>query len=241
MKHLLLFAMLATCCGLANAQDISYLYNNDIYGNDDTIECSLPNGIMLELNGFGISNNSSSMISLRYVVDYVEGANISVGGICTSRGMCMSGNTSAPFTVEANNTYTGIALEMMVPDEVQNGESALFRITAIDSDTPTGTNIDDPPHTWLRVRCSSSGIHSAQAVPLHIYPNPTTDRMVIDASSLPQGSTLCVYNAQGQQVLQQPISESSCTINVRQWATGIYPILIVAEGRITAAAQLVKE
>lgn len=222
------------------AQDVTFLHNGTPYGENDTIECSLPHGVMLELDGFGVTNNGDREVNLYYMTEQADGnANITVGGICIAGGQCTSGNVSAAFTVEGNSTYNDIALEMMIPDEVQNGDYALFRIQVVDASLPGGRK-EGAPHTWLRVRCNTSDIQSVQTLPLQVYPNPASDRFVVETGSLPQGSTLQVYNTLGQLVLTQPVQGVSCTVDTRQWAAGAYRCQVVNAGRVAATATVVK-
>ena len=240
MKHLsILFALFVAFYGQATAQDVTFLYNGAPYGEQDTIECSLPHGVMIEMDGFGVTNNSGREANLYYIAEFADGnADISVGGICIAGGQCTSGNVSAPFTVGGNSSYNDIALEMMVPDEVANGDYAIFRIKVVDASLPDRK--DGVPYTWLRVRCNTNGILTAQTLPLHVYPNPTTDRLVIEAGSWVSG-TLNVYNTLGQLVHQQPVEATACTVDTKQWAAGVYHCQVVSDGKIAATASVVKE
>lgn len=220
------------------AQNVTYLHNGVAYGENDTIECTLSHGVMLELDGFGVTNNGDREAHLIYMATYVEGnENITVGGICIAGGQCTSGNTSTDFYVSGNSTYDDIALEMMVPDEVDNGDYALFRLNVVDADM---LRKDAVPYTWLRVRCNTSGIQSVQTLPLQVYPNPATDRFVVETGNLMQDATLQVYNAQGQLVLTQPVQGASCTVNAAQWAAGVYQCQLISNGRVAATATVVK-
>ena len=237
-KITLLLLTFAAWMGV-QAQDVTFLYNGAPYGEQDTIECSLPHGVMIEMDGFGVTNNSGREANLYYMAEFADGnADISVGGICIAGGQCTSGNVSAPFTVGGNSSYNDIALEMMVPDEVANGDYAIFRIKVVDASLPDRK--DGVSYTWLRVRCNTSGIQTAQTLPLHVYPNPAPDRFVVETSNLPQGSTLQVYNTLGQLVLTQPIQGAACTVDTRQWNAGVYSCQIISAGRVAATATVVK-
>lgn len=235
-KFFITLTLFSAICGQAMAQSILHLHENAVYGEQDTIECTLDHGIMLPLEGFAVQNVSAQTLTLIYKVEYVRGANISVGGVCTSGGQCVMGNTSNAFTLTPNNTF-GFSLEMMVPEEVEYGDYALFHITAYDpNNMPQGTT----DGTWLRVRCSHVGIQSARVASLQAFPNPTADRLVIQTGSTE--GTLQVFNALGQIVLQQPVSAaSSTTVNTQRWANGVYRCQLVSHGQVTASATVVKK
>lgn len=226
----------AGCMGI-QAQSIIYLYENTAYGETDTIECALDHGVMLPLEGFAVTNNSNQEVTLTYKVEFVEGANISVGGLCLAGGQCSTGNTTAPFTVASHDTYEGISMEMMVPDEVDYGEYALFRITASNPNAgPFGTT----PSTWMRVRCARAGIQSAQTTALQVWPNPTTDCVTITTGMNAGSSLLRVYNTAGQCVMERHMEGSDANVNLRHWPAGVYQFQLLSQDHTTATATVVK-
>lgn len=240
----LLFMMTAAAWTESQAQEVTYLYNNVVYGTDDTIQCTLGHGMMLELEGFAVTNNSNRPVELTYTVEFIEGADISVGGICTTGGQCTSGNTSAPFTVEGNSTYDDLSLEMIVPETVTEGATATFRITALPTGVPVGMDPDAYGYTYLRIRCNTHGIQHATARTkwMHVYPNPATEHIVIETGAIPAGSTFHVYNASGQRVLSRPVdAAATLTVNTCGWAAGTYLCQIVSQGNVVAVTELVKK
>lgn len=234
----LLFVTMVAFGSQTLAQNVTFLYEGTAYGADDTIECTLDHGVMLSLEGFSLINNSSSEITLVFKVDYVEGANISVGGLCTAGGQCTMGSVSAAFTMSANETYEGISMEMMVPDEVEYGDYAVFRVSA---SRPNAFFMDENPYTWMRVRCSNAGILTAQPLTLQTWPNPTTDHVTI-ATGVAAGSNLLrVFDGMGRCVLEQRVEGASTDINTCQWAAGVYQCQLLKAGNVTGTATIVKQ
>ena len=240
MKHLLssLFLLGAICLGNPmQAQNVVFLYNGDAYGEADTMDHVLPHGVMLEVEGLAIMNNTESMMSLLYRVQFQEGADISVGGVCTAGGQCNAGESSIPFDVPAGEIYNGLSLEMIVPETVAEGATATFLVSAVSAARPES---DPLGYTYLRIRCGSNGILSASvAEPLHIYPNPTTDRCIMSTETMPENSVLRVYNSLGQMIYTTAITGSTLTLPTAQWAEGHYLCQVVSADNVIAFQQLV--
>lgn len=238
MKQLLFcLTLLATFSVATRAQQATIFYNGNSYGDSDTIECTLPHGVMLEVDGLSVRNDESESVTYKLAVYYRSGADISVGGICTRGGQCTSGDESANFEVGASETYSGLSLEMIVPDEIAEGSSTLFLVAAIAADQ---TEVLDPtvfPHTWMRVRCATNGIDNNADVRLALWPNPTTNRLTLDAESLPANSMLMVYNTIGQLTTALPLAGVT-TIATTEWPAGSYRCVVMNNGNMIASKQV---
>jgi uncharacterized repeat protein (TIGR03803 family) len=57
---------------------------------------------------------------------------------------------------------------------------------------------------------------------INVYPNPVSDNVIIENTTLAKDQTISVYNVQGQLLLQQPMLSSKTTINVSALANGVY-------------------
>jgi len=70
-------------------------------------------------------------------------------------------------------------------------------------------------------------LHTAN--PLTIYPNPVTDKITLETSSI---GILSILNPCGQQLLQQRITEPKTTININTLPNGVYMIKLISENMV---------
>ncbi len=61
---------------------------------------------------------------------------------------------------------------------------------------------------------------------INIYPNPASDKLIIELQKekVPESSNLYIYNVQGQLIMQQPILKSKTEIDISGLAGGVYVI-----------------
>ena len=81
---------------------------------------------------------------------------------------------------------------------------------------------------------SSVGIDEIANIPeLTIYPNPASENLTISFNSIHQKEiSLKIYNSSGQEVLSQQITGASKTIDISQFADGIYFVRAITENQI---------
>ncbi|MEI6122472.1 MAG: T9SS type A sorting domain-containing protein [Bacteroidota bacterium] len=61
------------------------------------------------------------------------------------------------------------------------------------------------------------------------YPNPATNKIIIEMAQLNKTAKILIYNIAGQQVLQQALSESLTEINIADMPKGVYIIKATTE------------
>jgi hypothetical protein len=70
---------------------------------------------------------------------------------------------------------------------------------------------------------------SSQSNTLNIYPNPASTQITI---STPNKGNLSILNLNGQQLLQQEITEPTTTIDVRELKSGVYFMRVMGEKNV---------
>lgn len=73
-----------------------------------------------------------------------------------------------------------------------------------------------------------------------IYPNPANKNIIIESNELTKPETISIYNLQGQLILQQTIKQTKTTINIENFARGIY-IIKLTDNANTITSRIVKE
>lgn len=73
-----------------------------------------------------------------------------------------------------------------------------------------------------------------EATGIKVYPNPATDRLFVDVPAINGNETLVVYNTAGQIVLERQVtsSETEISIDVADWAKGIYHLQWVTPSQV---------
>ncbi len=74
-----------------------------------------------------------------------------------------------------------------------------------------------------------------------MYPNPTSEMLNVELGMLNENSTLFVYNALGGLVLKENINSKHTTINISNFAKGLYVVELQSNNQILHRAKLVKE
>ncbi len=92
---------------------------------------------------------------------------------------------------------------------LQKSPNAIISLTVI----PQGS-------VWIAKNESSDKIK--------IYPNPVTDKLIIDLQQLKnlQNTTLSIYDIQGKLILQQLINQLQTELNIRHFAKGVYVVKV---------------
>ncbi len=72
-----------------------------------------------------------------------------------------------------------------------------------------------------------------------IYPNPVTRVVQIEGLPMPKETTLSIYNAQGQLVIQQIVAADKTSLDISQQAPGIY--LLIINNDKTQIFKIIKE
>lgn len=77
-------------------------------------------------------------------------------------------------------------------------------------------------------------------MPLFLSPNPASSELTVTIGNHVQGTSLALFNSQGQQVRQIPINDYSktCEINVEELPAGLYVVVLLDGGQMVAKAKV---
>ena len=77
---------------------------------------------------------------------------------------------------------------------------------------------------------------------ISIYPNPSSDKLIIDFQSINdlKNITVSIYNIQGKLLLQQAIKQTQIEINISSFAKGVYIIKVYNDNNIMVS-KFIKE
>ena len=64
---------------------------------------------------------------------------------------------------------------------------------------------------------------------LNIYPNPASDKVIIETPDIPNQRYLSVYNLSGQEILKQTIIETKTILDISNLDPGLYIIKVMDE------------
>lgn len=234
MKKIILFA---TLLGLATAMSaqVSFSYHGNSYSTTDTIKVG-PDDMGDYLLYTDVVNNSSTSYTAKCMNEKLDDNNsVTAMFICTGE-QCVSGSTSAPFSLPANGVYDEFHVQYNVTGTSATG---IFRLTVVDnnSDITLGQTI-------VKVSSDYVGVMPVdETMTLTAFPNPANSQVVVRyalPANVSQG-TLMVYNMQGQTVRQQVVSESegTVTLQVSDLPAGVYMYGLEAAGRSSKISKLV--
>jgi len=96
----------------------------------------------------------------------------------------------------------------------------------------TAYNAFGSDDTCKVVDLTDVGVAGFESNAIKIYPNPATDKVVIELKELQGAHTVSLYNSIGKLVLQNAMERETLQLNIRDLPTGIYNIHISnAEGK----------
>jgi PKD repeat protein len=75
---------------------------------------------------------------------------------------------------------------------------------------------------------------------INLYPNPASDNLIIESSSISENQTISVYNLQGQLLLKQPMLQTKIKIDISALPVGMYYVELKKE-KETMMGKFVKE
>lgn len=233
MKKVLFIALLISCTIFAQAQTITVSYNDVDVADGDTLTLKAPANNEIQFTP-AIHNNDLQAKVCKIQAEKLNNTTSEIWSICTGL-LCMSGYSSAPFTIAGNSTYDDLHIDFDVPADAPMG---LFKITIYDT-VNTGTRA----FFFVKVfNKNSNGIAEAgQSVSLRAYPNPATSEVRIDYSTNNSNSRLVVFNMTGNKVSETALAESegSVRIDISTLSAGVYMYGIENNGKISNIKKLV--
>jgi hypothetical protein len=94
---------------------------------------------------------------------------------------------------------------------------------AIDCTSAPASLKDDPTKFYLKVYYSPTEVAENEATALMVYPNPARQSLSVEAEGM---THVTVYDLLGQSVYRQDAEGNMLTINVADWAEGIYLVKV---------------
>ena len=119
-------------------------------------------------------------------------------------------------------------------DAIENG-TYYYKVTAYSSACESNPAItpDDVDHVTVLVASVAENSINAR-----VYPNPTTNRVKIEAENL---NTVMVFNLVGQKVIEVNVNSDECVIDMQEFGTGIYMVKIMtATGSTTQKISVIE-
>ncbi len=154
----------------------------------------------------------------------------------SSTAMLCSGS-SATLTGSGASTYTwtpgGPGGSIVVSPTVTS------TYTVIGTDVNTCTNV--AMFTQSVQVCSTGLIQLSNSNEFKMYPNPTNGAFTIDVSNITNATKLEIYNALGQLVISNDLTNYSTKINTDQMPKGIYVVRVKENNIIIKTSKLIKE
>lgn len=239
MKKIFLLLALACTATVMNAQDISFIYNNDTLQDGDTITVyGAPSQTIMA--SMKVKNNTDAAISNAYALcqNLTPDSVIIVESLCFGR--CQAGNVSPKFSVAANSVASGLlVVDLKVPASATLGKSEVFMLTA--GNNPQYNNMAE---IYIKAIVHSAGIDETESMgTLSASPNPADNQVTIQYTLGDNTSAahLVIYNITGSQVRSIPLSQpsGSVAVNIDDLPAGIYAYGIEANGSRSAMSKLV--
>ena len=75
---------------------------------------------------------------------------------------------------------------------------------------------------------------------LNFYPNPVKNYLTIELYELTGITDLTIFNVDGIELLEQPITEHKTNIDIRNWPQGVYFLKVTNERNVTVC-KIIKE
>ncbi|HRF99771.1 MAG TPA: T9SS type A sorting domain-containing protein [Bacteroidia bacterium] len=143
------------------------------------------------------------------------------GPLCTTdAAVALSGSP-------ANGIYSGVGVTGSSFDPALSGAGS-FTVSYYYTDNNSCSSVA----TQTVDVSVCTGINEINDAAVTIYPNPTKDviHVKMDAS-LVDNATINLYDAIGKLVISERVNNTTTTLNLKDFATGMYTIRVVAEGK----------
>ena len=228
MKKTLSILLLLGCMTMLCAQGrINVKYHGVEYSNGDTIRIELAADASSceELSFHNISN--SRIEDMVITLDSISEAGIHIWALCTG-DQCIESLTSTPIAIGPRGSYNEFTIDLMVSSSVPE-PSAIYRMRF--------GNIDGEDTVILIFYVPSSGIASAHAEGVSVYPNPASGQVTVTGDVQPT-DILSVYDLQGREVIRRQVGTGH-GIALDGLSAGVYVYRVVGSHGTTPMQKLV--
>jgi len=104
--------------------------------------------------------------------------------------------------------------------------------SAVNASAGQGSFSGNDQVVLVNTQAASLSISDAQRIDFSMYPNPATDILNIELPEISEKVTVEFYDQIGKLAYTQNLDDDSKTINVRDLATGIYILKVIADNKI---------
>jgi hypothetical protein len=97
-------------------------------------------------------------------------------------------------------------------------------------------------YNWNIETCikSTSGIENIIKKTISIYPNPATDKIIVETSGITPGKALVIYDIEGQDLIQQQVTGIKTTVDISRLPAGVYVVKVTGD-RTAQVRKIIKE
>jgi hypothetical protein len=76
---------------------------------------------------------------------------------------------------------------------------------------------------------------------INIYPNPATNKVVVETPTLSNNEWISVYDMTGKLMHKEKVSKTKTVMNISGYGAGVYLIRVEADGHLIKSEKVVKE
>jgi len=73
-----------------------------------------------------------------------------------------------------------------------------------------------------------------------LYPNPATDKIIVETSGITPGKALVIYDIEGQDLIQQQVTGIKTTVDISRLPAGVYVVKVTGD-RTAQVRKIIKE
>lgn len=85
-----------------------------------------------------------------------------------------------------------------------------------------------------------AGLSEEGLVSLNMYPNPTSDKLIIEVDETLQDLTFDLTDMNGKLLISQPIKEKETVLNLKELAVGSYNLIVQHQNGIIESFKIIK-
>ena len=233
MKRILLSALLIGCVAFAQAQVLTVSYNGSNLQSGDTVNLKAGANDEIQFTP-AFHNNGQANRVCRIVTEKLNNTTSEIWSICTGM-LCMSGTTSAPFTIEGNGVYDDVHIDYTVPADAPIG---LFKVSVYDTND---ANVRFDFYTRVYNKNNTGIAEASQACFVNAFPNPAVSTVNVSYSNADANAQLVIYNMTGSLVREAFLdgSEGCMRVDVSSLPAGVYMYGIKSRANVYGIKKLV--